>query len=117
MASGIGRAVHRSGGIEDVRRFYALWVVALFTYGVADMWTTLAIVDAPGMVEANPVVRATIADFGGAGLAALKLFVLLVGIVYSARTARAGGPWYLPPALLAVVGVAVVVNNVGLLGL
>lgn len=100
-----------------MRRFYALWVVALFSYGVADMWTTLAIVEAPGVVEANPVVRATIADFGGAGLAALKLFVLLVGIVYSAHSAADGGTWYLPPAMLAVVGTAVVVHNVGLLGL
>lgn len=101
----------------SVPRFYALWVLALFSYGVADMWTTLAIFEAPGLVEANPVVRATVAGFGGAGLAALKLFVLLVGIVYSARSAYEGGAWYLPPALLAVVGVAVVVHNVGLLGL
>lgn len=100
-----------------MKGFYALWALALLTYGVGDMWTTLAVIDAPGLVEANPIVRATTADFGGAGLAALKLLVFVVGVTFSADVERTNDSWYLPPAFLAVVGTTVVVHNVGLLGL
>lgn len=115
--SRLSEDVQYARGIGDVRLFYALWLLALVTYGVADMWTTLAIIETPGLFEANPVVRATIAGFGGAGFAALKFSVLAVGIVYSADVARDDGSWYLPPALLAGVGTVVVVHNLGLLGL
>lgn len=100
----------------DDREFYLLWVVVVVTYGVGDMLTTMAVVDAPGLHEANAVVTAALA-FGGGGLAALKFLVIGGCVVLSAGAAlrRDRVLYYLPPALLTAMGSLVTVHNLGLL--
>lgn len=95
-----------------------LWLLALATYGVGDVVTTIAIVYfVPVATEANPVVRATFETFGGGGFLALKLIVFY----YCIRISFHGGLEprdrllsYGAPLLLAAVGTAVTISNLAL---
>ncbi|MFB6194187.1 MAG: DUF5658 family protein [Halobaculum sp.] len=89
------------------REFTRLWTVALATYGVGDIVTTLAVIRLTDRIgEANPLVRVAVAQYGETGLIALKLAVFGLCLALSLSSARADDRWgyYLPPALLALVG-------------
>lgn len=103
-------------GPFDAREFYLLWFVVAATYGVGDTLTTMALVDAPGLREANAVVAAAL-TFGGGGLVALKIAAIggCVGVSAWAALRRDRFLYYFPPLLLAVLGSLVTVYNLGLL--
>lgn len=99
--------------------FSRIWLLALATYGVGDIVTTIAIVwYSPLHAEANPIVNAAIATFGGGGFLALKLLVFYTCIGISLW----GGVldddrflFYLPPVVLALSGTVTTVFNLNLL--
>lgn len=100
-------------------RFSRVWLVALAAYGVGDVVTTIGLVwFSPFHVEANPVIAAAIALFGGGGYLALKLLVFYVCIGVSVW----GGVldddplmFYGPPAALVVFGLLTTAHNISLL--
>jgi|APHM01.1.fsa_nt_gi hypothetical protein len=100
------------------REFSRLWTIAAATYGVGDIVTTLAVVGFTDRIgEANPLVRLAVAAYGEAGLVGLKLAVFGLCLGISLSSARADDSWgyYLPPALLAVVGAFTTALNLRLL--
>ncbi|MBV0923887.1 hypothetical protein KTS45_06690 [Halomicroarcula limicola] len=111
--------LHFEASLFSERSFSWAWVFATASYGVGDVVTTIAIIYfVPHLTEANPVVRAAIAAFGGGGFLALKLLVLYAGIGISLWAGKAeNDPWsfYGPPLLLTVVGLWVTAHNLALL--
>ncbi|MFD1598998.1 hypothetical protein [Halobellus rarus] len=102
----------------DGREFSRLWFVATATYGVGDIVTTIALIGFSERVrEANPLVRAAVETLGNAGLVGLKLAVFLTFILVSVDAAQREDPifYYLPPAVLTVMGTFTTVYNVRLL--
>jgi hypothetical protein len=98
--------------------FVCVWVAALLTYGVGDLLTTVAVVSSPVHAEANPVVGTVIAAFGGGGVLALKFAAIAACFGLSIWGGlRDDDPFlfYMPPTVLAVVGTATTVLNLGLL--
>ena len=97
-------------------RFTLAWVLALATYGVGDVVTTIWLVwFSPSHVEANPVIGSAISMFGGGGFVALKLLVFYAaigislwgGVQYRDRLLVYG-----PPIVLAVFGLVTSAINV-----
>jgi len=102
---------------DGAREFVDLWLVALATYGVGDIVTTLALRVAPGPVaEANPVVAVALATGGHTGFAAAKFFAFVAAIALSVAAGRRAlrACYYAPPAVLAVVGAYASTHNVSL---
>jgi len=97
----------------------AVWLLALATYGVGDVVTTVAIVYfVPLATEANPVVRAAIDAFGAGGLLALKALVFYCCILISHNVGlrtRDRLLYYGPPVVLAGTGAAVTAFNLSLI--
>lgn len=115
---GSGRGLTPPGEDFDHREFSWLWLIALSTYGVGDVVTTIAVVRyAPHVEEMNAAVRASFAALGEGGFAGLKLVAFLVCLVISLRAAANHDRvlYYLPPSLLAVVGMVVTVHNIQVL--
>ncbi|MFC7235506.1 hypothetical protein [Halosegnis marinus] len=100
------------------REFTRLWLVALATYGVGDVVTTVALTRfVPRLSEGNLLLAALLNSHGNLGLIGLKLAVFagcLAISLYGARTADRF-VYYLPPALLAVVGGFTTAYNLRLL--
>lgn len=116
MDSGRGPTAGRE--LFDRREFSWLWLIALATYGVGDIVTTIAVVRyAPHVREMNVAVRASFSVLGEGGFAGLKLFAFLICLAVSVRAARRRDRflYYLPPTMLAVVGMVVTVHNFHLL--
>lgn len=103
-------------GTFDSLEFYLLWLIVAATYGVGDVLTTMALVDTPGLREANAVVAASL-TFGGGGLVALKLVAIggCAAVSVWAALRRDRVLYYFPPFLLSVLGIVVTVHNLGLL--
>ena len=107
------------GSPFSVDGFSRMWLLAVATYGVGDVVTTIAIVYfTPALTEANPAIRFAIETFGGGGFLGLKLLVLYACIGISLW----GGVldddpvlFYGPPVVLTVFGVVVTGMNLGLL--
>jgi hypothetical protein len=103
----------------DEVSFSRVWLVALATYGVGDVVTTVAIVYFSDFhTEGNPVVRHVIGAFGGSGFLGLKLLVIY-GCLGVSLWAGVGDDdrmlFYAPPLFLALVGAFTTVHNLGLL--
>jgi hypothetical protein len=107
-----------TGGVPYPGRLVVcVWLLAVLAYGVGDGMTTVAVVTSPIHTEANPVVAGVVGAFGTGGLLALKL------VAFSACSAL--GLWgglrddpflrYMPPAVLAAVGVTTTTVNLVLL--
>lgn len=99
--------------------FSRTWLAALAAYGVGDVVTTIALVwFSPLHVEANPVIAAAIAAFGGGGFLALKLlsFYACIGVSVWGGV-RDDDPFlfYAPPVVLVVFGLFTTAHNVSLL--
>ncbi len=106
------------GGALRVVPFVCVWLLALLTYGAGDLLTTVAVVSSPLHAEANPVVGTVIAAFGGGGVLALKFVILSACFGLSIWGGMRDGDaflFYMPPTVLAVVGVATTAFNLGLL--
>jgi hypothetical protein len=99
--------------------FVRVWLLALATYGVGDVVTTVSLVwFSPRFVEANPVVAAAIGAFGGGGFLALKLlaFYACVGVsVWGGVLNDDPILFYSPPLVLAVAGAVATGTNLSLL--
>jgi len=112
------------GGLADASlfdevSFSRMWLLAVATYGVGDVVTTIALVYfSPLHTEANPVIRQAIMAFGGGGFLGLKLLVIYACIGIS-LWAGVGDEdrlmFYAPPILLALVGLYTTVHNLGIL--
>lgn len=103
----------------DEVSFSRVWLLALATYGVGDVVTTIALVYFSDLhTEANPVIRQAIMAFGGGGFLGLKLLVIYVAIGVSLWAGVGDDDrlmFYAPPLLLALIGVYTTVHNLGLL--
>lgn len=102
----------------DEREHARLWLLAVTTYGVGDIVTTIALVwFVPRLSEANVFLSSVISQFGLAGLVGLKLAVFSVCITVSLWAVPADDRfgYYFPPTLLAVVGAFTTVYNLRLL--
>ena len=101
------------------RSFSNAWLLALATYGVGDVVTTIALLYfVPEFTEANPVVRFAIESFGGGGFLALKLLVFYacLGIaIWAGLMAKDKLMFYGPPMVLAAFGALVTIFNLTLL--
>jgi len=99
--------------------FSGVWAVALATYGVGDVVTTIAIVYfTSAFTEANPAIRWAIQSFGGGGFLGLKLLVIYccLGVsIWGGVLDEDPLLFYGPPALLTVMGLGVTVFNLSLL--
>lgn len=113
----------RRFALEDVSVsgavFSRVWLLALAAYGVGDVVTTIALVwFSPLYVEANPVVGAAIAAFGGGGFLGLKLVVIYACVWISLRMGLLEDDpvmFYIPPVVLVVTGAATTGFNLALL--
>ena len=101
------------------RSFSNAWLLALATYGVGDIVTTIALLYfMPAFTEANPMVRFAIESFGGGGFLALKLLVFYacLGItIWAGLLAKDKLMFYGPPLALAVFGTATTLFNLSLM--
>ena len=119
MGTADGDWLTLEGSSFSDRSFSTVWAVALATYGVGDVVTTISIVYfVPAFTEANPAIRWAIQSFGGGGFLGLKLLVIYACLGVSIW----GGVldedpllFYGPPALLTVMGLAVTGFNLALL--
>ena len=106
------------GGLAESSNFVRLWVLALATYGVGDIVTTIAIIEhSSDLREANALVRLSVDAFGIYGLALLKYAVFGITLAISLVAAADGDEFfaYLPPVVLSLVGTFTMVYNVRLL--
>lgn len=91
----------------DSSEFYQLWLVALATYGVGDIVTTIALLRFVNRIdELNVIVETVVGLYGEAALVVLKFVVFAVAIGVSVYGDRVDD-WvlfYLPPTTLAVIG-------------
>lgn len=100
------------------REFYLLWFLAVLTYGVGDLTTTMyAVVTIPGLIEGNPVVDTIIRNFGLPGFLLLKLLVFLVLISISVQGARVRDrfSYYWPPLTMTALGLLLTGWNLSLI--
>jgi hypothetical protein len=101
----------------EAREFRWLWTVALATYGVGDIVTTVTLLYFSRRVdEMNAVIQLVVGAYGQWGLVGLKFATFLVCItvcVYGART-EDKLLFYLPPTALAVVGAFATAFNIRL---
>jgi hypothetical protein len=107
-----------AGTPYEEEEFTVLWTLALATYGVGDMVTTIALIEyVPRVTEGNPLVDGAVAAFGQSGLIGLKLaaFLFCLGVSLLAAQDDDRLLYYGPPAGLAVVGAFTTVYNLRLL--
>ncbi|MEF8775718.1 MAG: hypothetical protein V5A43_04340 [Haloarculaceae archaeon] len=100
----------------DSDRFTMAWVLALATYGVGDVVTTIELVwFSPMHFEGNPVIAGAISMFGVGGFLGLKLLVFYAAIgvsVWAGVQAHDRLMVYGPPMVLAVFGLLVSAINI-----
>lgn len=102
----------------DQTEFTHLWAVAIATYGVGDVVTTIALMRfSETVVEANAIIRAATEAFGQSGLVTLKIAVFLMCIWLSVDAANREDRvlYYLPPVTLAFVGAFTTALNIRLM--
>ncbi|MFB6251665.1 MAG: hypothetical protein ABEI27_08280 [Halobellus sp.] len=102
----------------DATTFTWLWLLALATYGVGDVVTTIALIEySPTVFEANLVIRASVDLFGTLGIVLLKYLAFGVAIGVSLLGAADADRflYYLPPIALSLVGAFTTVYNVRLM--
>jgi hypothetical protein len=101
----------------DSQHFVHLWLVALATYGVGDIVTTVTLLWFTDKVnELNAVVLFAVDAYGLAGFIALKLVAFLTAIGVSLLGAHTNDRflYYLPPVALSLVGGFVTTFNIRL---
>lgn len=95
--------------------FYTLWAVALLTYGVGDLASTIVAVSGPREAsELNPFVASSLDLFGPSGFIILKgtVFTILLGISLHGAKRDDHMSYYAPPILAIAVGIFLTVWNV-----
>ena len=105
-------------GLIDETEFTLLWLIALATYGVGDIVTTIALIYfSPTVTEGNALIATVVAAYGPLGLVGLKLLAFagcLAVALYAART-RERLLYYATPAIVAVAGAFATAWNVRLM--
>ncbi|SDX67084.1 hypothetical protein [Halobellus clavatus] len=102
----------------DARTFTRLWLLALATYGVGDVVTTIALIEySPTVSEANALIRLSIDHLGLLGLVLLKYLAFGVAIGISLLGAADADRflYYLPPIVLSLAGAFTTVYNARLM--
>lgn len=103
----------------DKERFALVWLMALATYGVGDLVTSIALIwFSPLYVEANPLIAWAISLFGGGGFLALKLWVfyLAIGIsIWAGVLCEDRLLFYGPPIVLTIFGIVTTAFNLHLM--
>ena len=92
---------------HDPRQFRRLWAIALATYGVGDVVTTIVLLQFLNTVnELNVLLESIVGLYGQAGLIAVKIAVFLIAIGVSLYGDRVNDwvLYYFPPTALAVIG-------------
>lgn len=119
MATARPEWLHFEGSPFEEETFRNIWLLALATYGVGDIVTTITIAYFSRVhVEANPIVNLSIDLFGGGGFLAMKLLVLYacLGIsIWAGRLEDDRLLFYGPPVLLTFVGLIVTATNLFIL--
>lgn len=118
MATNQSKTQFIPGVFDHSGQFYVLWAIALLTYGLGDTLSTLAIITAPDLKEANILIQFIVTHYGQAGLIGLKtaVFVGCFAIsTYGASGERDAVLYYLPTILLGAVGAFTTIFNLGLL--
>jgi hypothetical protein len=101
----------------DSQRFVHLWLIALATYGVGDIVTTITLLWFTDRVnELNTVVLFAVETYGLPGFVALKLVAFGVALGVSLLGAATDDRflYYLPPVVLSLVGGFVTAFNLRL---
>lgn len=102
----------------DARTFTRLWLLALATYGVGDVVTTIALIEySPTVSEANALIRLSIDHLGLLGLVLLKYLAFGVAIGISLLGAADADRflYYLPPIVLSLAGAFTTIYNARLM--
>lgn len=100
------------------REFARLWTIALATYGVGDIVTTIALMEFENRVsEMNFLLESLVGSYGQVGLIGLKLAIFGIAIGVSVYGDRVDDwlLYYFPPAVLAIVGAFAMAFNIRLL--
>lgn len=100
--------------ITQTVSLWLLWGVAVLTYGVGDVVSTIiAVYFVQGLGESNPLVLFLLNEFGIRGLFALKIavFVIAVGINLGFRKRGDWLGYYGPPVFVAVLGAFLTISN------
>ncbi len=96
-------------------RFTSVWVVALLSYGVGDIVTTMALAwFSRATMEANPLIAWAVTNVGGGGYLGLKLlaFYAALGIsLWGGVRDTDSLLFYGPPVALAIVGLMITLSN------
>lgn len=105
-------------GRED--EFYQLWLIALATFGVGDLVTTIAFYQFTPLEEGNPIVRAALEALGIGGFVLLKIALFLGVLLLSVgvlNVARSRFVYYFGPAVLSIYGAFLTIWNIlGMVG-
>jgi hypothetical protein len=102
----------------DATTFTRLWLLALATYGVGDVVTTIALIEySPTVSEANALIRLSIDHLGLLGLVLLKYLAFGVAIGISLLGAADADRflYYLPPIVLSLAGAFTTIYNARLM--
>ncbi|WP_396613717.1 hypothetical protein ACH9L7_18720 (plasmid) [Haloferax sp. S1W] len=89
------------------REFSLLWLIALATYGVGDIVTTITLLYfQQRFAEANAFLRASTEQFGQLGLIFPKMatFFICIGVSLYGAQKEDSVLYYLPPIVLSVIG-------------
>lgn len=101
----------------DEREFTLLWLIALSTYGVGDIVTTVSILSFVERIEeANVLIGTATALYGQWGLIVPKLvaFFTCLGVSLYGAQAHDKFLYYLPPVALSVLGAFATAYNLRL---
>ncbi|MFB6297861.1 MAG: hypothetical protein ABEH56_05010 [Salinirussus sp.] len=114
-----GRSQDWLGGIPfDETAFWGVWLLAVLTYGIGDIVTTVGIVWAsPAYAEANPIVVWAVEAFGAVGFFGVKLlafYAVLAASLWGGIGDEDALLFYGLPAVLALVGSFTTAVNLGL---
>lgn len=93
---------------------WLLWGIAILTYGVGDVVSTvIAVYFVAGLGEANPVVNFILVEYGIRGFLVFKLVILAIAVGINLHTRKYGDPisYYGPPVFVALVGAALTASN------
>lgn len=98
--------------------FYVLWGLAVATYGIGDIATTIVIVYfSPNLGEGNVLVHEVLSLLGVPGFLLLKLAIFGAGILISWKAVTRGSLlfYYAPPIGMILFGAYATLVNLALI--
>lgn len=107
-------STEESNSVTRAVGLWVLWGIAILTYGVGDVVSTIiAVYFVAGLGEANPVVDFVLVEYGIRGFLVFKLIIFIVAIGINLKTRQYGDPlsYYGPPIFVALLGAALSASN------